>query len=91
MKKCLIVLLNMTFKKELELLYGKGSIVEVNDVKYCTNTKNFTIDCTLKVADINLFNESNIDGLKYLVEESWRFTGFEKDNLSLVATFDVID
>ena len=66
MRNCLTILLNIVFKKDLEVLYGKGTMVEINDCKYCTTTKDFLIDCTLKVGSIELFQETQLDGLNYL-------------------------
>jgi len=39
MKKFFHVLLNHVFKRDLELLYGVGAQIIINDVKYLTNTK----------------------------------------------------
>jgi hypothetical protein len=90
LRNALTILLNIVYKKELELLYGEGAVVEINNVQNCTNKKNFSIDCTLKITDINLFDESNVDGLKYLIEESWKFLGEDNSSLNLITTFDVI-
>ena len=90
MRNCLTILLNIVFRKDLELLYGKGTIVEVNQCKYCTTTKDFLIDCTLKVGNIELFQETQLDGLKYLIEESWKYTGNDKHTISLVSSVDII-
>lgn len=91
MKKYLQILLNDLYKKELETLYGKGSIVEINNVKYCTTTKNINIDFKLKVSDISLFEECGYDGITYLIEESYKLTGFNDIKLSLVTGLDLID
>lgn len=90
MRNCLTVLLNIVFKKDLELLYGNGTIVEVNRCKYCTTNKDFLIDCTLKVGSIELYEETKLDGLKYLVEESWKYTGLEKNKISLISSVDIV-
>lgn len=91
MRNCLTILLNIVFKKDLELLYGEGSIVEVNVVKPCTTTKEFLIDCTLKVGNPSYVEEVNIDGLTYLINESWKFTGSNRSQLRVNINFDVID
>jgi len=90
MRNCLTILLNIVFKKDLELLYGKGTMVEINECKYCTTTKNFLVDCTLKVGSIELFQETQLDGLTYLIEESWKYTGTDKNKISLVSSVDII-
>lgn len=78
------------FKKDLELLYGMGTVVEINECKYCTTTKDFLINCTLKVGSVELFQETQLDGLKYLLEESWKYTGVDKNKVSLVSSVDII-
>ena len=84
MRNCLTVLLNIVFQKDLELLYGKGTLVEVNEFKYCTTTKTYKVDCTLKLTDIVLFEESN-------VEESLKYTGLEKNTVTLITSYDLIE
>lgn len=91
MRNCLTILLNIVFQKDLELLYGKGTLVEVNDFKYCTTTKNYTVDCTLKLTDITLFEETNIEGPQFLVEESLKYTGLEKTNVTLITSYDLLE
>lgn len=90
MRNCLTILLNIVFKKDLEVLYGKGTMVEINDCKYCTTTKDFLIDCTLKVGSIELFQETQLDGLNYLIEESWKYIGLDKNKVSLISSVDII-
>lgn len=77
MRKCFHVLINKLFKKDLELLFGKGSHVVVNFVKYSTNHQSFLIDCTLHATDTNATSEVYPDGLLLLIEESWKYTGVE--------------
>lgn len=90
MRNCLTILLNIVFKKDLELLYGEGTMVEIKECKYCTTTKDFLVDCTLKVGSVELFQETQLDGLKYLLEESWKYTGVDKNKISLVSSVDII-
>jgi hypothetical protein len=85
-----MVLLNSVFQKELELLYGKGSIVEINDFRYCTNNKNFSIDCTLKISDVNSYSDIDIDGLRFLIDESWKYTGMGKNKITLISSVDIL-
>ena len=91
MKKYLEILLNVVHKKDLETLYGRGSIVEINNVRYCTTTKKINIDCKLKVSDIKLYEECGYDGINYLIEESYKFTGCKNIQLSLVTSLDLVD
>lgn len=90
MRNCLTVLLNIVFKKDLELLYGKDTTVEVNTAKYCTTNKTFLIDCTLKISDITLYEEVGLEGLKYLIDESWRYAGDKGVTKTLVINVDLV-
>lgn len=89
MKKCLFVLLNKIFLKDLEALYGKGSVVEINYIKYCTNNQRISVDCKVLITDIELFEEVGLSGLNYLIEESWKFTGYPSDNLTIISSYDL--
>ena len=90
MKKYLTVLLNKVFKNDIELFYGQGSYVEIKNVRYCTNNHHYSIDCVLFVKDITLFEETQLDGLEFLIEESWRYTGLDSEKIMLITSFDVI-
>jgi len=89
MKKCLWVLLNISFKRDLEILYGEGSSVDILDVKKCTTNKQYLVNCKLNVGKPEMLLESGEDGLKFLVSESWKFTGCENDSFILLSSFDV--
>ncbi len=49
MKRLLETLINKVFIDDLELMYGKGSHIKINNVKYCTTNKHFLIDYKLYV------------------------------------------
>jgi hypothetical protein len=91
MRNCLTILLNIVFKEDLELLYGKGTLVEINTAKPCTTTKEYLIDCTLKIGDPSLLEEVKLDGLMFLLNESWKFTGSDRTQLRVNTNFDVIN
>jgi len=88
MKKCLEILLNKIFKSDLELLFGVGSYVTVNYIKYSTNAHNFVIDCKLFVSDIKLTEEVYPMGLELLIEESWKFVAIDSP-ITIVHSIDV--
>lgn len=90
MKKCLWVLLNITFKKDLELLYGLGSSVDIIEVKKCTTNKHYLINCKLNLTDSELFTEVGPDGLNHLLMESWNYTGNDKEKFVLSISYDII-
>jgi hypothetical protein len=43
----------------------------------------------LKLTDIVLFEESNAGGLQFLVEESLKYTGLEKNSVTLITSYDL--
>jgi hypothetical protein len=88
MKRCIEVLLNKVFKSDLELLFGIGSYVIINYCKYSTNNLSFVIDCKVMVSDVELTKEVYPDGLILLVEESWKFIGFN-EKISVVTSIDI--
>lgn len=89
MEKCLWILLNINFKRDLELLYGKGSTIDIFEVKQCTTNKQFIVNCKLNVGNPDLFSDVGEEGLNHLISEAWRFTGLEKDYFILSASYDV--
>jgi len=89
MKKSLDLLVNKLYKKDIETLYGNGSYVILNDIKYCTTNKGILIDCKLLITDIELFESAGLEGLKYIIEESWKFTGFFDVKLIILSTYDL--
>jgi hypothetical protein len=89
MKKCFLVLLNKVFKKDLELVYGIGSKVEIRDVIYSTNKKIYVISCVLIIGDTILYEEIGETGLNYLFEESWKMMGFHDKKFMLQTSFEL--
>lgn len=90
MKKFLSGLINHLHKKDLDLLYGEGSYVKINNIRYSTNNHNYCIDCVIYIKDLDLFEESGVSALNYLFEESWKFTGYSNYKPILITSFDVI-
>jgi hypothetical protein len=78
MKSFIEIFLNVSLRKELDLLFGKESYVIINNIKYSTNTKQYAIHCKLYVEELELANESYPNGLNYLIEESFKFTGADE-------------
>ncbi len=72
------IFLNVSLRKELNLLFGEESYVTINNIKYSTNTKQYAIHCVLYVEELELTNESYPNGLNYLIEESIKFTGIDE-------------
>jgi hypothetical protein len=89
MKKGFWVLLNKVFKKDLELLYGIGTTVEINDIIFSTNKKTTIISCKLYIGDIYLFESVGQSGLNYLFEEAMKCMGFYDEKFILQISFDL--
>jgi hypothetical protein len=89
MKSCILVLLNNVFYRELEILYGKNSFVDVISVKFCTTTKKFLVDVKLYLTDIDSFTESGIESLSYLVSEAWKYTGYNPDEVTVLSSYEL--
>ena len=90
MKRCLEVLLNLVYRDDLELLYGKGSRIEITNINYCTNNKHYSIQCELFVSDLKLFEESNTEGVEFLISESWKFTGIHDEKIALTTSVSLL-
>ena len=90
MKRLLETLINKVFIDDLELMYGKGSHIKINNVKYCTTNKHFLIDYKLYVSDPVLFEEIYLGGIEMLVSESWSWTGIDNDKILFTVTYDLI-
>jgi hypothetical protein len=90
MKRLLETLINKVFIDDLELMYGKGSHIKINNVKYCTTNKHFLIDYKLYVSDPVLFEEIYLGGVEMLMSESWSWTGVENDKILFTVTYDLI-
>jgi hypothetical protein len=88
MKKAFEYFLNKHLKKEIDLLFGEGSVIVVNFIKYSTNNRSFTIDCKLLTTDPDTCLETYPIGLDLLVTESWKWMGV-KENINLTSTIDL--
>jgi len=83
-------LINIKFKNDLDMLYGSGSKVIINSVKYSTNTKNYVIDCKLIVGDTSLddLNELLRDGMDFIISKCWKLTGY-KQKIMIISSMDI--
>ena len=88
MKKSFESLINNLSKDELELLFGVGSKIIINSIKYSTNNKCFTIDCKLLTTNPELCIDTFPDGLNHLALESWEYVGYN-EKINLLSTLDL--
>jgi hypothetical protein len=89
MKNCIHILINKIFKQDLEILFGVGSYVVINYCKFCTNNSRFIIDCKILTSDIELSKDVYPDGLIFLVEEAWKYTGLN-EKISVITSIDIL-
>jgi hypothetical protein len=84
------LLLNRMYKSDLELLYGVGASIVVNNVIYSTNRKCYVVDVKLILGDTTYEDMTDLynDGLNYLVEKSWKWSGIKK-KISIIFTLDI--
>jgi hypothetical protein len=80
--------LNNLYKKEINSLFGEGSLIEVNYIKYSTNNKGLIIDCKLLTTDPQECAETYPVGLELLVSESWKWMGCN-EKIALTHSIDL--
>lgn len=89
MIKPLQVIINKGFRKEMDLLFGEGSIVEFVRVDYITNNKSVSIHVKLKVSDIEKGVEAYPAGLIMLIEDGWKMFCLDSP-LQITSSIDVL-
>jgi hypothetical protein len=89
MKKGIHHLVNKIYKSELELLYGVGSNVEIQNILFSTNKKIYVISCKLFIGDSKLYEEIGQDGLNFIFEKIWIFLGFYKKKFMLQISYEL--
>ena len=73
--------LNHLYRKEINSLFGEGSIIEVNYIKYSTNAKGLTTNPQECI-------ETYPVGLECLVSESWKWMGCN-EKIALTHSIDL--
>ena len=89
MKKGFIIYINKLFKDDLEILYGTGSYIDVENIIFSTNKKMYIISCKIYVANLNLFEEVGSSGVYYMFEDAWYSFGFRNESFMLQTSFDL--
>lgn len=84
MKKSLQLLTNKLHEDVKYQLFGEGSKIVINSVKYLTTNKHYHIIVTLEPTDYQSTQEAYPLGVEYLVEEAWKFFG--KDDILIITT-----
>jgi hypothetical protein len=90
MEKGFWVLINKVYKNELELLYGKNSSVEFDDISYSNFRKYYVFRCRLNIGEPKLFEDLGETGLNYLIQKSLPFMGMSNVKVMLQISFDLL-
>jgi hypothetical protein len=88
MKNTFEYCLNELSKKEINSLFGYGSTITINYIKYSTNNKTMTIDCKLLTTDPETCIETYPVGLELLISDSWKWMGI-KEGITLTHSIDI--
>jgi hypothetical protein len=88
MKNTFEYCLNELCKNEINSLFGDGSNIKVNYIKYSTNNKTLNIDCKLLTTDPKECEDTYPLGLELLVSDSWKWMGI-KENITLTHSIDI--
>ena len=89
MKKGFFIYINKLYKKDLEILYGVGSYIDIENIIFSTNKKMYIISCKLYIGDTTLFEEVGANGLSYMFEDAWSSFGFRNESFILQTSFDL--
>lgn len=85
-----LILLNKVYKQQLELLYGKNSSVDIDDLFFCNSKKTYIIKCKLNIGESKLFEETGEDGLNFLIYKSLTFMGINNKEIIIQTSFDLL-
>jgi hypothetical protein len=89
MKKYLEFYINYILRDESKYLFGEGSYIEINEMKFSTNNKTLIITCKLNTTDPELCKETFPSGLEVLINEGLDMSGIN-DSITLISSIDVI-
>lgn len=89
MKKYLEFYVNYILRDESKYLFGEGSYINIDEIKFSTNNKTLIITCKLLTTDPKLCSETFPSGLEVLINEGLNFSGID-DKITLISSIDVI-
>lgn len=90
MTRGLELMVNLIFRDDVKLLFGEDCYVNIDSIRYSTNTKTFIVHSKVLIKEINDENTNNYrEKLVYLISEGWRYLG--KDSpITVVTSIDII-
>lgn len=77
---------NTHFEKELNYLFGDESKIQINDIRYLTQKKNFLIDVTINVTNVENSSESYPHGVEHYISESCKLIKFFGDKPIIISS-----
>lgn len=88
MKYFLYHLINKTFKRNLETLFGKNSEILIDSLEYSTNLKKYFTNCRLKLGEL-LENDEVLpiynEAVECLVKDSWEWCSMNEEIVVVVS------
>lgn len=91
MKYFLYHLLNKSFRKDLESLFGKNSEILIDMLEYSTNLKKYFVHCRLKFGEISETDEIlsiYSESVNYLLQECWKWCSNDDELVVIVSLME---
>lgn len=90
MTRGLELMVNLIFRDDVKLLFGEDCYINIDSIKYSTNTKTFIVHSKVLIKEITGENTDNYrDKLVYLISEGWRYLG-KDSSITVITSIDVI-
>jgi len=65
-------IINKGFRRDMDLLFGEGSKVDIRRMDFITSDKSVSIHVKLKVTDVEKSMEVYPEGLRMLIMDGWK-------------------
>jgi hypothetical protein len=90
MTRGLELMVNLIFRDDVKLLFGEDCYINIDSIRFSTNTKTFIVHTKVLIKDITNENINEYrEKLVYLISEGWRYLG--KDSpITVVTSIDII-
>lgn len=89
MKRMLEHLINVVQKEDVEIMFGVGSKVIIENISYSTNSKTYVVHAKVIATSIDDSVDIFPTGLNMLITESWKYTGINNE-ITMINSIDVI-
>jgi len=89
MTRGLEFMVNIIFRDEVKLLFGDGSYINIDSIRYSKHTNVFIINTKVLINDIKTeYTDDWKNKLAYLVSQSWKFLG-KQGRITIISSIDV--